>query len=176
MEHQKLWIHWRRIISPLICVFWIQLTRTNAVFSRIALVSCFCAEIWLSGKIPENIAKILFYQKTHGARVRDGEGPAGHHTTWWRGPGQATLGGGVAAPAISSSPLPPTYTLWPENISGSEFFPDRVPLRHHDQKPRFRTRNSFRHPAGTGIWRGSSPSSSPTSLHQPPMIPPSMCE
>jgi hypothetical protein len=27
-----------------------------------------------------------------------------------------------------------------------------------------------------GIWRRSSPSSSPTSLHQPSMIPPSMCE
>jgi hypothetical protein len=48
------------IVSPLICVFWIQLTWTNAVFSRIALVSHFCAEIRLSGKIPENIAKILF--------------------------------------------------------------------------------------------------------------------
>jgi hypothetical protein len=34
-------------------------------------VSCFCAEIQLSGKILENIAKILFYQKTHGARRRD---------------------------------------------------------------------------------------------------------
>jgi hypothetical protein len=33
------------IVSPLICVFWIQLTRTNAVFSRIALVSRFCADI-----------------------------------------------------------------------------------------------------------------------------------
>jgi hypothetical protein len=33
------------IVSPLICVFWIQLTLTDAVFSRIALVSRFCAEI-----------------------------------------------------------------------------------------------------------------------------------
>jgi hypothetical protein len=29
------------VVSPLICVFWMQLTRTNVVFSRIALVSCF---------------------------------------------------------------------------------------------------------------------------------------
>jgi hypothetical protein len=91
------------VVSPLICVFWIQLTLTNVVFSRIALVSCFCAEIQLSGKIPENTAKILLYQKTHGARVRDGEGPGGHHTTWWRGPGLAAPGGGVAAPAIAST-------------------------------------------------------------------------
>jgi hypothetical protein len=34
----------------------------------------------------------------------------------------------------------------------------------------------FWHPARTGIWRRSSPSSSPTPLHQPSMIPPSMCE
>jgi hypothetical protein len=67
-------------------------------------VSCFCAEIQLLGKIPENTAKIIFYQKTHRARIRDGEGPGGHHTTWWRGLGLATPGGGVAAPAVSWTP------------------------------------------------------------------------
>jgi hypothetical protein len=80
------------IVFPLIFVFWIQLTGTNIVFIRIALVSHFCAEIQLPGKIPENIAKILFYQKTHGARVRDGEGPGWHHTTWWHEPGLAAPG------------------------------------------------------------------------------------
>jgi hypothetical protein len=30
------------VVSPLICVFWIQLTRTNDVFSRIALVLFLC--------------------------------------------------------------------------------------------------------------------------------------
>jgi hypothetical protein len=34
----------------------------------------------------------------------------------------------------------------------------------------------FWHPARMGIWRRSSPSSSPTSIHQPSMILPSMCE
>jgi hypothetical protein len=92
------------IVSSLICVFWKQLTWTNAVFSRIALVSCFCAEIQLSGKISENTTKFLFYQKTHGARIRDGEGLGGHHTTWWRGPGLAALGCGEATPVASSSP------------------------------------------------------------------------
>jgi hypothetical protein len=67
-------------------------------------MSRFCAEIRLSGKIPENNAKFLFYQKTHGARIRDGEGPRGAHTTRWRGPGQAAPGGGVAALAIASTP------------------------------------------------------------------------
>jgi hypothetical protein len=96
------------IVSPLICVFWIQLTQTNAVFSRIALVSCFCAEIQLLGKIPENTAKFLFYQKTHGARRWDREGLGGSLTTWWCGLGLATPGGGEATPAASSSP-PFTY-------------------------------------------------------------------
>jgi hypothetical protein len=36
-------------------------------------MSCFCVEIQLSGKIPENIAKILLYQKTHEARRGDEE-------------------------------------------------------------------------------------------------------
>jgi hypothetical protein len=52
------------VVSPLICVFWIQITWTNAVFSRIALVSRFCVEMQLLGKISENIANLLFYQKT----------------------------------------------------------------------------------------------------------------
>src|SRR3954465_14032617 len=52
-----------------------KLIQTNAVFSRISLVSCFCAENQLSGKIPENIPKVLFSQKTHGARRRGAEGP-----------------------------------------------------------------------------------------------------
>jgi hypothetical protein len=109
-------------------------------------VSRFCAEIQLSGKIPENIAKLLFYQKTHGARRRDGEGPQGAHTTWWRGPGQAAPGGGVAALAIASTP--PSAYIYPLRVR--HFFPDRVPLRRHHQKPRFRTRNSVLAPCRDG--------------------------
>jgi hypothetical protein len=43
--------------------------------------------------------------------------------------------------------------------------------RYCDSEPE----TPFGHPAGTGIWRTSSPSSSPMPLHQPSMIPPSMC-
>ena len=45
------------IVFPLICVFWMQLTRTNAVFSRIALVSRFVQKSNFqekSQKIPQN--------------------------------------------------------------------------------------------------------------------------
>ncbi len=87
------------------CVIWIQLTRTDAVFSRIVLVSTFCAENQLSGKIPENMPKILFHPKTPGARIRDGEEPWGGHTTCWRGPGQAVPGGGVGPPGTPSASL-----------------------------------------------------------------------
>jgi hypothetical protein len=88
-----------------------QLTWTNAVFSRIALVSHFYAEIQLSVKIRENIAKILFHQKTHGARRRDGEGLGGHHTTRGRGLGLAAPTCCVTASAIASTP--PSAYIYP---------------------------------------------------------------
>jgi hypothetical protein len=45
-------------------------------------------------------------------------------------------------------------------------------IKNRDSEPE----TPFWHPVRTGIWRRSSPSSSPTSLYQPSMIPPSMCE
>jgi hypothetical protein len=123
-------------------VFWIQLTQTNAIFSRIALVSHFCVEIRLSGKIPENITKILFCQKTHRARRRDEGGQQPGLTT--RGAAQPWLRPPVVRPRhLSPRPLLlPTYTLWPENSGGLAFFPDRLSLRYRHQKPWFGTRNS----------------------------------
>jgi len=88
-----------------------QLTRTNAVFSRIALVSRFCAEIQLSVKIRENIAKILFHQKTHGARRRDGEGLGGRHTTKGCSLALAAPSYGEASSAIASTP--PSAYIYP---------------------------------------------------------------
>jgi hypothetical protein len=131
-------------------------------------VSCFFAEIQLSGKIPENTAKFLFYQKTHGARRRDGEGLGGRHTPWWRGPGLAAPGCGEATPAASSSPpfhvhIPPDLKLlWVQRFSQIEFR-YAATIRNRDSE----RETPFWHPVGTGIWRRSSSSSSPTSLHQP---------
>jgi hypothetical protein len=51
----------------------------------------FCAEIQLSRKISENIAKILLYQKTHGARRGDEERLGASLTTRGRGPGLANI-------------------------------------------------------------------------------------
>jgi hypothetical protein len=92
------------IVSLLICVFWIQLTRTNAVFSKIALVSHFCAEIQLSVKIREKLSKILFYQKTHGARRQDGVEARGLHTHRGCGPALATPTWCEGGSAVSSTP------------------------------------------------------------------------
>jgi hypothetical protein len=163
------------VVSPLVYVFWIQVTRTNVVFSKIALVSCFCAEIQLSEKILENTAKILFYQKTHGARIRDEEGLGGHHTTWWRGPS-------LAAPGCGEPPQLSPRASFRLQIS---FDLKLLGVRRFSQiefccAATIRNRNSeaetlFWHPARTGIWRRSS-SSSPTYLHQPSMTPSSMCE
>jgi hypothetical protein len=100
------------IVSPLICVFWIQLTRTNAVFSRIALVSRFCAEIQLSVKIRENLEKIIFHQKIHGARRRYGGEAQGHHTHRGRDPALAAPTCCEDGSAVSStSPAAYIYPL-----------------------------------------------------------------
>ena len=104
-------------------MIWIQQMRTDAVFSRIALVSTFCAENQLSGKILENMPKILFHPKTPGARIRDGEEPGGGHTTCWRGPGQAAPGGGVVplgTPSASLFAYKEPSDL--KNLGGSTFF------------------------------------------------------
>jgi hypothetical protein len=58
----------------------------------------------LSGKIPENIAKILFYQKTHGARRGDEERQGAGLTTRGCGPGLAAPTFGVASSAIALTP------------------------------------------------------------------------
>src|SRR3954471_15879416 len=113
-----------------------QLTRTNAVFSRIALVSCFCAENQLSGKIPENIPKVLFSQKTHGARRRRAEGPGVGQTGPRRGPrpGHTWVASGRLRHLLG---LPfRLYDLRDEKYrEGSELFRKTCPLRPHHKKP-----------------------------------------
>jgi hypothetical protein len=74
-------------------------------------VSCFCAKIRLSGKIPENIAKILFYQKTHGAIRGDEERLGARLTTRGRDPGLAAPTCGEISSAITS--VPPSAYIYP---------------------------------------------------------------
>jgi hypothetical protein len=86
-------------------------------------VSCFCAEIWLSGKTPKNIAKIIFYQKTHRARRGDEERQGAGLTTRGRGPALAPPTYGEASSAVASTP-PSAYIYpltWKER--GFDVFP-----------------------------------------------------
>src|SRR3954447_5169650 len=71
------------LLFPLYLVCsWIKLTRTNAVFSRIALVSSLCAETQLLGKYETNLYKVFLDQKTHGAKRKIAEGPRGAHSSF----------------------------------------------------------------------------------------------
>jgi hypothetical protein len=80
----------------------------------------------------------------------------------------------VRPPRPSPRPLlPPTYTLWPERSGGSAFFPDRLPLRRHHQKPRFGTRNSILAPCRDGdleeIFMTIITDVSPSTIHDSPI-------
>src|SRR3954447_20295463 len=87
-----------------------KLIWTNVVFSRIALVSCFCAENQLSGKIPENIPKVLFSQETHGARRGGAEDP-GVGQTWPRHAPCLVVPGPCLATSEFASAPPFTYMM-----------------------------------------------------------------
>jgi hypothetical protein len=136
-------------------------------------VSCFCAEIQLSGKIPKNIAKILFCQKTHGAKRRDEGGLWPGLTTRGRGPALATptYGGHLG------HRLDPSFRLHiPSDLKGAGvqcFFADRLPLRRRHQKPRFGTRNSVLAPCRDGdleeIFITIITDVSPSTIHDSPI-------
>jgi hypothetical protein len=168
--------HFCCFFSPNLCVL-NTLTRTNAVFSRIALVSCFCAEIQLSGKNPRKYCKNPILPEDPQSQNKRWRGArrAPHHLVARPKPGHAR--GWCGRP---SHLLDPTFCLHiPSNLKLSRVrrfsqieFRCAATIRNHDSEPE----TPFWHPAGTGIWRRSSSSSSPTSLRQPSMIPPSMCE
>src|SRR3954453_18370708 len=99
-----------------------KIIRTYAVFSRIALVSCFCAEIQLSGKILENIPKVLFSQETHGARRGGAEDPGVAQTWPMHGPGLAAPGPCLAASDFASTPPFAYMMLLTGNLRGVRSF------------------------------------------------------
>jgi hypothetical protein len=74
------------------------------------MVPHFCAEIQLSGKIPENTAKSYFTRRPTEPEYETERGQEG--TTPPGGVGQAWLCQGVVWPPQPSprAPLPPTYT------------------------------------------------------------------
>ena len=77
------------VVWSLTCIIWMQLTRTNDVFSRIALVSSFVQKNQLSGKTPIFIGIIIIHRKTHGTKRGDGVAARGDHNLAGRGQGWA---------------------------------------------------------------------------------------
>ena len=122
-----------------------QLMRTNAVFSRIAPVSSFCAENQLSGKIPENMPIIIFYPNTHGARRRSGEDPRGAHTWLGRAWGWC---GRLRAPLDLSFGLHIAYD--PKTSGGSTFSREEFRFAARERDSVSATRNSVLAPCRDG--------------------------
>ena len=96
------------------------------------------AESQLSGKTPEKIANLLFYQKTHGARRGVEDGPRVAQTTWWRG---------LATEETYFANLPesPFRLLNPSDLKtsgGHPLHPETSPYAATIAKPISGTRNS----------------------------------
>ena len=118
-----------------------QLMRTNTVFSRIALVSRFCAENQLSRKILENMPKILFYPKTHGAKGWMPESHGGLTRAWGRC-------GRLRAPLDLSFGLYIAYTL--KQTGGSTFSRKEFRFAARERDSVSATRNSVLAPCRDG--------------------------
>ena len=92
-----------------------ELTQTDVVFSRIALVSYFCAEIEVLGKIWKNSRNYIFAEDPRSQKGDCGGQPQPPGATWprpragraWVPPGQVE--------ARLATPLSPIYVLRPKN-------------------------------------------------------------
>ena len=105
--------------------------------------------------------KCLFFRKGSSARIRDGEGPGSHHTTWPRCEAWPTLGGGVAAPSTPSA----SHSAYKMTSERKPWVPNQKSTNETVAAVISIPRSggiwsSSRHPAGEGNspWR---PSSSP---------------
>ena len=95
--------------------------------------------------------KIIFHQKIHGARRRDGEDAWGAHTHARRGPTSNHAWGGVATPGIPSASLCAYKLLFDLKTEGGlivfqKEFRSATTARNQDSDPE----TPFWHPAGTG--------------------------
>jgi hypothetical protein len=143
-------------------------------------VSCFCAEIQLSGKNPEKYCKnpILPEDPRSQNMRRRGARRVPHHLVARARPGRAR--GWCGHPCHLFEPPFCLHIPFDLKLSGVRRFYQiefrcAATIRNRDSEPE----TPFWHPAGMGIWRrslSSSSSSSPTSLHQPSMISPPMCK
>ena len=113
------------IVFLLICMIWMELTRTDAVFSRIALVYYFCAEIKVLGKIWKNYRNYIFAEDARSQKGGCRGQPQPPDATWprprvgraWVPPGQVV--------ARLATPLSPIYALRPKNARTPDCFSRR---------------------------------------------------
>ena len=137
----------------------------------------FVQKIQLSGKAPIFIGNIITYRETHGTERGDGVAARGSHTLAGRGQGwaRALLGCGHLGHSLRS-PLDYLRPFTKYLMGDSSYFAKHI-YAPPPTLSRFRgSEVPFWHPAGTGIRKRSSPSSSSPPLHRPSMIHPSMCE
>jgi hypothetical protein len=136
-------------------------------------VSCFCVEIQLLGKNPEKYYKNPILPedpRSQNTRQRGGR-RAPHHLVAQPRPGRARGWCGRPCHLLESSfrqHMPSDLKLSGVRRFSQIDFRYAATIKNRNSEPE----TPFWHPAGTGIWRRSSSSSSPTSLHQPSMIPP----
>ena len=154
-----------------------ELARTNAVFSSIALVSYFCAEIKILEKIWKNFRIYIFVEDPRSQKGSCGGQPQPPDATWprlragraWGPPGQ------VVARLVT--PLSPIYLVRVKTSEPPIVLPKKIQSTAATSKPILGTRSSCSGTlSGWGLKGRSSPSPSPSPLHRPSMFPPSMCE
>ena len=145
--------------------------RTNAVFSRFALVSYFYTEIKVLGKFWKNSKKSYLAEVPRSQKGSCGRSPQPPGATWprpSRGRAWAPPGHLEARPTTL---LSPTYFSRPKNARTPNRFCRKVTEHRRLFETQFGEQKFlFRHPSGTGFQGRSSPS--PPPLHRPSMFPP----
>jgi hypothetical protein len=175
MSQTYLIFHTLLLLSPLTCMTWINLTRTNVIFSRITLGVYFWAEIHFPRKFPE-IHQNYISPKTLGARRTTRGGPPGHQRVA-RLPPLPRLVGSWRPRATSLTPLWYLGHFVPETENPQRIFPNTIRSSADTRNPSSEFSCSYSGTLSGQILEGrSSPSSPPTPLHQPSMIPTLMCE
>jgi hypothetical protein len=126
------------IVSPLICVFWIQLT----LFSAEPGVLFLCRNPTFRKNPGKYCKNLILPEDPRSQKRRRREAVRwAHHQGARPRPGRAHLWWGQLGRRLD-----PSFRLHISSdlkgAGGSVFFPDRLPLHHHHQEPQFGTRNS----------------------------------
>ena len=154
-----------------------ELMRTNAVFSRIALASCFCAEIKVLGKIWKNSRNSYFPEDSRSQEGSCRRGPQPPDATWPRS--RLDRAWGPPGHSVAGSATPFGLFIHPDlkREGDRSYFPEEFQSAAASAKPISGSRSSCSGIlSGRGLKERSSPSPSPPPLHRPSMFPPSMCE